>query len=403
MVLSRLKEWQESSGYLGTYAPDAPSRFTEAPTARTWDLWVHANLLMGLLEVRDADGLGLDMAISIGELLLQTFQEASPSPLLQGNHSGLSSAVLIEPLVRLAEATGDSRYLDFSFRLIRNAEELGLPLMSGAETSSRVTEVGTGKIYQLLWVLTGVAAFGSATDNQACIETAKHFWQEVHDHHLTPYGGPWGGVATHKEVFNPDEFFSPYGMVETCSSMAWMSLSKELLAISGEAKYRDAIQLTLFNAILGAQDINGRDWAYFTFPNGPRHNTYHWACCRSSGAMALEIGASVLGSEDPSTEEPVRAALRSQTLDHHGQEVFRLDYVSFSQGPYSLAAENEQGDLAEGTLRLPRLNPTAHIIQTPEGFVLAAPGRKPIALKPYADLAQASGAWRRTWFQVAWQ
>jgi DUF1680 family protein len=183
--------------------------------------------------------------------------------------------------------------------------------------------------------------------------------------------------------------------------MAWIALSSELFEVTGEAKYAQAIEVTLLNAILGAQDANGRDWAYFTFPNGPRHNTYHWACCRSSGALALELAASNVSFSD--TQPKLKANARSQTLDHHGQEVFRLDYVAYSYGTYALAAEIEQGDLAEGTLRLPRLNPLGPVVQTPEGFVLAAPGKQPIALKPYADMAKASGAWRRTWFQVAWQ
>jgi DUF1680 family protein len=45
------------------------------------------------------------------------------------------------------------------------------------------------------------------------------------------------------------------------------------------------------NTVLGALEPNGEDWCYFTFPNGRRNPTYHWACCKSSGALALEESA----------------------------------------------------------------------------------------------------------------
>jgi DUF1680 family protein len=82
--------------------------------------------------------------------------------------------------------------------------------------------------------------------------------------------------------------FSPYGYVETCSSLAWIQLNRELLAITGEARYAEEIERTAYNDLLGAQAPNGEDWCYYVFPNGRRVHTTYWRCCKSSGAMALE-------------------------------------------------------------------------------------------------------------------
>ncbi|HYM87042.1 MAG TPA: beta-L-arabinofuranosidase domain-containing protein, partial [Pseudoxanthomonas sp.] len=90
------------------------------------------------------------------------------------------------------------------------------------------------------------------------------------------------------EVFNPVGVFSPQGYVETCSVLAWIQLNRELLAISGEARYAEEIERTAYNDLLGAMAPNGEDWCYYSFPNGRRVHTTYWRCCKSSGAMAVE-------------------------------------------------------------------------------------------------------------------
>ena len=114
-------------------------------------------------------------------------------------------------------------------------------------------------------------------------------WRNIRDHHLTLGGGPWGGVAHRsREVFNPAAVFSPYGYVETCSTLAWIQLNRELLGITGEAAYAEEIERSAYNDLLGAQAPDGEDWCYYSFPNGRRVHTTYWRCCKSSGAMALE-------------------------------------------------------------------------------------------------------------------
>jgi DUF1680 family protein len=82
--------------------------------------------------------------------------------------------------------------------------------------------------------------------------------------------------------------FSPQGYVETCSILAWLQLNRELLALTGESRYAEEIERTVYNDLLGAQAPNGEDWCYYSFPNGRRVHTTYWRCCKSSGAMALE-------------------------------------------------------------------------------------------------------------------
>ena len=79
----------------------------------------------------------------------------------------------------------------------------------------------TGKAYQLEWNLVGLAKLHKATGNMDYRRAVDHLWRSIRDHHLTLGGGPWGGVAHRsREVFNPPGVFSPFGYVETCSTLS---------------------------------------------------------------------------------------------------------------------------------------------------------------------------------------
>jgi len=299
-VVSFLVKAQEADGYLGTYAPAANARLTSphAKEGRTWDVWVQAWTILGLLKAAAIPGVkcAQESAQRIGDLFVQTFTPERESIVAQGNHQGLSSAVIIEPLAELTLATGHPAYAELAVRVVQEMEERGLPILSGPSSGADIAEVGTGKAYQLCWILVGLAALYRATGDTRFLNAAEYWHANIADHHLTPLGGPWGGVATHKEVFNPRGFFSPSGLTETCSTASWMALSRELFLATGKPTYIEQFERSLHNGLLGALDENGRDWCYFTFPNGRRNNTYHWACCKSSGAMALEEAALMAAS-----------------------------------------------------------------------------------------------------------
>lgn len=296
-IADALVEMQEPEGYLGTYAAAGP-RFTRADSAgkRTWDVWVHAYAMLGLIEAHrlHSNSRFLESAMRVADLLMACFGDNPARILAYGNHAGLSSLIVIGPLSRLASRTGERKYADFAETLLDGAVSLDPAgrLLRGDD----IAAIGTGKIYQLAWLLQGMAALSREVSRPEWLAAAKRGWECIREAHLTLGGGPWGGVGRHKEVFNDPGFFSPSGMVETCSAMAWIDLSQELHAIEPDPRYPEEIERTLYNTILGAADPNGEDWDYFTFPNGRRNPTYNWACCKSSGAMALELGASAFYS-----------------------------------------------------------------------------------------------------------
>jgi hypothetical protein len=291
---------QDAEGYLGNYArerrfmrrqPPKSVTWDGAPSVRTWDIWTHSYLMLGLIEVHRqfATTTHLDAARRIGDLCWRTLSGGIDVTEL-GNHHGLSATVLMDPAVELYFVTGERRYLDLALLVLEHAERNPqLALLTRALGGADASEIGTGKAYQLLWNLIGVAKLYRATGDERYMVAVDNVWRNVREHHLTLGGGPWGGVGHRsREVFNPAPVFSPYGYVETCSTFAWIELNRELLSITGAARYAEEIERSAYNDLLGAQAPNGEDWCYYSFSNGRRVHTTYWRCCKSSGAMALE-------------------------------------------------------------------------------------------------------------------
>jgi hypothetical protein len=300
-VADYLVNRQDSDGYLGTYAPArrfmcrqpaAPRTWDGAPAQRTWDLWVHSYLILGLLEANRAlsQPAYTDAARKIGDLCWRALTEGGIDITTLGNHHGLSATVLLDPSVELYFATSDKKYLDLAELILRQANDSpALAFLPQALQGMDAAFIGTGKAYQLCWMLAGLAKLHRATGNADYLRAVQLQWESIHAHHLTLGGGPWGGVGHRsREVFNAPGFFSPHGLVETCSTFAWIQLNRELLIITGEAKYADAIERSAYNDLLGAQAPDGSNWCYYSYPNGRRVFTTYWRCCKSSGPWALE-------------------------------------------------------------------------------------------------------------------
>ncbi|MCD6115909.1 glycoside hydrolase family 127 protein [bacterium] len=287
-----LVSMQESDGYLGTYAPAV--RFTSDIRKNfdmTWDIWAHSYLILGFLEINRywPNKRYLNAAIKIGDLLYKTFYKTGKSVAYRGNHFGASGTILLEPIIELYMQTGDQKYINFGKEIVKQVEARPeLQLVSRILKGTDLSKIGEGKIYQLCWNYVGIAKLYEVTGNPDYLEAVQKAWQDIVDYHLTLGGGPWGGIGKHHECFNRQGYWSPYGFVETCNTMSWIQLNRELFLITGEAKYTDMIEKTAYNALLGAQYPDGEGWCYFSFPNGKRHLALYRACCRSSGALALE-------------------------------------------------------------------------------------------------------------------
>src|SRR5690606_6692120 len=160
-VADHLLQVQAADGYLGTYAParrfmvpqpPRPESWNGEPALRTWDIWTHAYLLLGLMEVHRCFGQirHLDGARRIADLCWRVFCEQGLDITSVGNHDGISATVLPDPAARLHLMTGEPRYLELAERILEQANaQPRLALLDRALAGADPSEIATGKAYQL--------------------------------------------------------------------------------------------------------------------------------------------------------------------------------------------------------------------------------------------------------------
>jgi DUF1680 family protein len=285
-VAAALIATQESDGYLGTYAQE--KRFGLYDGA-DWDVWSHKYNLIGLLTYYRYTGNRNALAASqkIGDLLIATFP-AKKSILAAGTHMGMAATSVLEPMVLLYRLTGEQRYLDFCHYILRAWEEPhGPQILSTLLTAKRVNEVANGKAYEMLSNLIGLGKLYQVTGDGRLLRTLENAWADITQNRLY-----LTGTASIREIFGADHEL-PNGedahLGETCVTVTWLQLNALLLAQTGEAKYADEIERSLYNQLTAAQNPRGDDWCYYTALEGVKHYESGITCCHSSGPRGLAL------------------------------------------------------------------------------------------------------------------
>ena len=258
---------QAEDGYIGTYKP--VNRWME------WDVWDHKYVMLGLLQFYSITGYkpALKAAGKIGDLMCETFGygEGQLDLMANGPHQGMASGSILEPMVYLYKYTGKEKYLDFS-RYISTAfeQENGPRIVSELTNGSgTVLKVGTAKGYEMMSCLIGLIQLYKVTGEGKLLQAAINAWDDIAGNRLYITG-----TATESEHFQETGQLNAGkedSMGEGCVTAHWMYLSKELFKLTGEQKYLDEIDKSLYNHLLAAQHPVSGNIVYYTPLQGDKY------------------------------------------------------------------------------------------------------------------------------------
>ncbi len=297
--IDRLLATQLENGYLGTYAGD--SRFDISPNkGNAWDIWVHRYNLYGLLfyERHFENPKIVAACTKMADLLVNVYAPGTGNDITKsGTRYGMSSATLLESMMMLYARTGDKRYLDFSLHIVDQCEANPRHrLLSTMLEKGEFYKPGDGKAYQIMANFLGYLKIYRATNDTKYLDAVTYAWQKIKDQHLTVTGGPWSRKIreeTTSECFMPPSDFHPTELkVEGCSDATWVQMNIHLYELTGETKYMDEAELSLYNDTFGHQGRDGVLYCYYTSPNEEEPPYRDWkSCCASSIPRVMEMYA----------------------------------------------------------------------------------------------------------------
>ena len=282
---------QKEDGYLGTYTDD--KRWT------SWDVWVHKYDLIGLLAWYRVSGdeRALNSSRKVGELLIATFENGSHDIIKSSEHVGMAATSVLEPFCQLYRYTGDARYLQFARFIVEKAWEQpnGPKIVSSLLSTGSVFKTANAKAYEMMSDLVGLLELYRLTGEERYLKAARAAQSDIvlHRLYLT------GTTSAHEHFL--DDFDLPGeqkdNVGEGCATVTWLQLNWQLLRLTGEAKYAQELERTVFNQLLAAQDPATGNICYFTPLNGKKEPRTDINCCRSSEPRGISmIPALVWGS-----------------------------------------------------------------------------------------------------------
>lgn len=285
-VAGELIRCQEPDGYLGTYVPE--QRFGLYRGA-DWDVWSHKYCLMGLLTYYRYTGneAAVHACRKIGDLLIATFP-AKKSILAAGTHVGMAATSVLEPVVLLYRLTAEPRYLEFARYLVKSWDEpQGPKIIATLLREKQVDKTANGKAYEMLSNLVGLCELARVTGDRKLLAPVLIAWNDIVANRLYLTGSASAG-----EHFQPAHVLpnQPGAHIcETCVTTTWIQMNLALLQITGEARFADELERSLYNHLAAAQHPAGEDWCYYTALEGHKRYDKQITCCHSSGPRGMAL------------------------------------------------------------------------------------------------------------------
>ncbi|HEY4287587.1 MAG TPA: beta-L-arabinofuranosidase domain-containing protein [Puia sp.] len=208
-------------------------------------------------------------------------------------HYSWEGTLLIDPMTRLYQLSGDRRYFDWCKWVVGNIDK-----WSGWDAYSNLDKVASGEMtidkiqpyvhthtFQMNFL--GLLRMYQVSGDTSYLRKVVGAWKDVAARQLYITGGVSVGEHYERDYVKP----LTGEMMETCATMSWMQLSEYLLELSGDTKYADAIERILWNQVFAEQTIDGDANHYFTPPNGVTPRGYYREpdCCMSSGQRLLAM------------------------------------------------------------------------------------------------------------------
>lgn len=293
-AVTKLIATQTPDGYIGNY--------TEAKHLEQWDIWGRKYCMLGLLAYYDLtkDRKILEAARRVADHLIKELAAKKVEIVQKGNHRGMAATSVLEPMALLYARTGEKRYLNFADEIVREWESpIGPKLISKAavNVSERFPkpqnwwgyEQGQ-KAYEMMSCYEGLLELYRLTGNETYKTAVEKIWENIRQTEINIVGSGssmecwFGGKKVQPLVAKHYQ--------ETCVTATWIKLSLQLLRLTGEAKYADAIEQSFYNALLGSMKPDGSTWAKYSPILGIRtegEDQCHMGinCCIASGPRAL--------------------------------------------------------------------------------------------------------------------
>jgi uncharacterized protein len=285
---------QDPDGYIGTRKLEHH--------LKGWDVWGRKYVLLGLIANYDLTGdkTILDAARRHTNSLISECGPGKVNIAAIGypKWKGLPPSSVLEPVVLLYQRTGEERYLEFAEYIVGQWSKpnqwspQGLRLVEDAIAGKPAAQIGDApKAYEMMSCYEGLCELYRVTGERKYLDASVKLADSISRDEITVIG-----TGSDQELWcggRYKQWESAPHVMETCVTVTWMKFCCQLLRLTGDPKYADALETSLYNALLGALVPDGHWWAYGSLLSGERVPSHvqqadvGTCCCPANGPRAL--------------------------------------------------------------------------------------------------------------------
>lgn len=247
----------------------------------------------------------LDVAIRFADHIDSTFRVKN-RPWVSG-HQEIELA-----LMRLYHLTNQDRYLKLADWFLAQRghgygkgkiwDEWKNPKYCQDDVPVKDQKEITGHAVRAMYQYTGAADVAAATNDQGYMNAMRTVWEDVVFRNMYLTGGI--GSSGHNEGFTEDyDLPNESAYCETCASVGMVFWNQRMNTLTGESKYIDVLERSLYNGALDGLSLSGDRFFYgnplSSAGNYGRSEWFGTACCPSNIArLVASLGDYIYGRSE---------------------------------------------------------------------------------------------------------
>lgn len=267
-IISIIAQGQEPDGYLTTWRTINPMKPTSdwvAPGPRwssleiSHELYNSGHLFEAAAAYYWATGKQnfLDIALKNADLLLKVFGDSAAVPGHQIAETGL---------IKLYNITGKEEYLHLSKKFLDLRGDSTHRKIWGAENLQDHKPIlkqdeAVGHAVRAVYMYAGMTDIAAIYNDDEYRKAINTLWENMVYKKMYVTGGI--GAHHHEESFGKNyELPNLTAYSETCASIGSVYWNERLFRLSGDSKYYDVIERTMYNALIAGISLTGTEYFY---------------------------------------------------------------------------------------------------------------------------------------------
>ncbi len=269
-VIEMIRKAQHRDGYIATQILRVKKRFVKNTNH---EIYVMGHLITASCAHHRSTGKRnfLDIGIKTADFLYRTFITRNPKLA----HYCINPSNIMA-LVELYRTTDDKKYLKIANRFIdMRGSQPGGTDFNQTKVPFRKETMAVGHGVFLTYLCAGAADAYLEMGDQSLLKANERIWKDLTEKKMYVTGGiaalhkgfacrhgNWSDNEVSEAVGNEYQLHHSTAYNETCSQIGNMMWNWRMLAINGESRHADIMELSLYNSILSGIGIHGKGWFY---------------------------------------------------------------------------------------------------------------------------------------------